>query len=110
MSRRPDWEDPTVKLWVQHVLDDMVPKMEDSAVVMSLVPDAEQLDVKFAVELGAAIMLDKPILAIAFGETVLSRKLRRVADEVVILPEGVSPESSDQLAAAINRVLNRRRR
>lgn len=101
------WQQPSTKVWVNQVLDDMVPKLEGSVMSCSLIPDDREGDVKFWVELGASIMFDKPIIAVAFNNQPIPERLRRVADEIVVLPEGVSPEASDQLAAALKRVVDR---
>ena len=74
---RDEWD-----RFVEHVRRDALAKITDSAFVMSLVPAAEP-DVKFAVELGLAIMLDKPILAIAMPGRPVPRRLRLVADRIV---------------------------
>jgi nucleoside 2-deoxyribosyltransferase len=76
-DERADWES-----FVEHVRRDAVQKMSDSAFVASLVPDGE-VDVKFAVELGLSIMLDKPILAIVTPGAKIPERMRRVADEIV---------------------------
>lgn len=99
------WQEPTTKAWVRHVADDMVPKMESSAVVISLVPESREGDVKFWVELGASIMLDKPIIAVVLGDGPIPPKLRLVADEIVRCPKGVDPASSERLKEALGRVL-----
>jgi hypothetical protein len=98
------WDTPIARAWIEHVLTDMLPKMEDSAIVCSIMPSGEG-DVKFWVELGASIMLDKPIVIVAFENRDVPAKLRRVADEVVICPEGVNPEASQELVDALRRVL-----
>lgn len=101
------WDDPSAKRWVRQVLDDMAPKMSESALVMQLVPTGEHSegDVKFWVELGASIMLDKPIIAILFGDDPCPPKLALIAEEVVRLPEGVTPDASVELAEAMKRIL-----
>ena len=108
MSRDP-WSDPSTRAWVRHVIDDMVPKLESSAVSISLVPEDGEGDVKFWVELGASIMLDKPILAVVLGGRRIPARLERVADEIVVLPAGVDPAGSQELAAAVERMLRRHR-
>lgn len=103
-----DWtKDPNAKLWVQHVLEDMKPKMESSALVCQIVPDDDVADAKFWVELGASIMMDKPIVAVAFEGRSVPKKLRMIADEIVILPEGMNPDSAVELQEAFERVLKR---
>lgn len=99
------WQDPSAKVWIEHVLSEMVPKLADSALVASIVPDDEGGDVKFWVELGASIMMDKPIIAVVFDGRAVPAKLRAVADEIVVLPRGIDPAGSEALAAAFRRVL-----
>lgn len=86
-----DWlGDPDARAWVKGVLDDMAPKMAESAYVMQLVPTGEHSegDVKFWVELGASIMMDKPILAVIVEGQKVPEKLKLVADRIVRVPPG----------------------
>lgn len=99
------WQEPTTKAWVRHVLDEMEPKLASSSLVVSLVPEDREGDVKFWVELGASIMYDKPIIAVVLGDGPVPAKLSAVADEIVRCPHGVDPASSDALKSAIERVL-----
>jgi len=106
--RQPgDWlEDPEARAWARRVLDELLPKIRGSKLTVSLIPDAGGLDdVKFAVELGLSIMLDKPIiLAVPSGRQIPDR-LVRVADEIVELGGIADPDSPERLRAAIDRVL-----
>jgi hypothetical protein len=104
------WQDPTTKAWIEHVVDEMVPKLKSSAVVVSIVPGTAELDVKFCVELGATIMLEKPLIITVFGDRPVPPKLEALADEVVRLPEGIDPAGSRALAEALERVLPQRKR
>lgn len=91
--------------WARHVKTEMVPKMRESAMVVSLVPK-EGSDVKFAVELGYAIMLDKPIIAVVTPGASVPRRLAEVADEIV---EGSpsDPSFQQRLQEAVGRVVAR---
>lgn len=102
-----DWDDPTAKQWVQHVLEKMKPEMEASAAIAQIVPDDPEGDVKFWVELGASIMMEKPIVAVVFPGRTIPPKLARIADEIVHLPDGVTPAASEDLADAIDRAVER---
>jgi hypothetical protein len=84
MAKDPrDWSDyPDAKAWIADVLEHMVPKMQDSAMVMSLVTSSKP-DVKFAVEIGMAILLDKPIIAVVTPGSTVPPKLALIADEIV---------------------------
>ena len=74
--------DPEWKAWKAHVHADLIPKLENSGAVVSLVPEGEP-DVKFAVELGLSIMLDKPIVAVVRPGTRVPSKLTLVADHII---------------------------
>lgn len=75
---RAEWDK-----FVANFREDALMKMTNSAFVAQLVPGKGSFDVKFAVELGASIMLDKPILAILLPGTEIPEKLRLIADEIV---------------------------
>lgn len=80
--------------FVEAFRKDALPKIADSAFTLSLVPGGEGLgsfDVKFAVELGAAIMLDKPIVALAINGRPAG--LARVAHEVIEMDHDIDTEA-----------------
>jgi len=86
--------------FVDHFRRDALHKMDESAFVASIVPN-KGFDVKFAAELGAAILLNKPILAIVMPGTEVSDKLRQVADEIVEADVDVE-EGRQKIAAAVS--------
>lgn len=57
----------------------------ESAYVLQLVPsaDEEEVDVKFAVELGLCILLNKPIIAVVMDDRPVPPKLLLIADKVI---------------------------
>lgn len=70
--------------FIRAVHEGLVPKIEGSHVTVCIVPtDPSKVDVKFAVELGVMIMLDKPILAVVRPGTVVPDKLKLVAEVIV---------------------------
>jgi len=80
MSDDP-FQDEQWHAFVRHFREDVVGKIAGSALTISLVPG--EFDVKFAVELGASIMLDKPIIAVVLPGAPVPARLRRVADLVI---------------------------
>jgi hypothetical protein len=76
------YDDPEFKQWVRDTERDLIPKLEASGAVVSLVPEGEG-DVKFAVELGLSIMMDKPIIAVVTPGRKVPNKLVLVADHIV---------------------------
>jgi hypothetical protein len=97
------WQnDPDVKEWARRVLADLVPKISTSACTISLMPTVET-DVKFAVELGFSIMLDKPIIAVIQPGQQIPARMLRVVDEIVEGPID-APDFPERLRAAIDRI------
>lgn len=83
------------------VTEGLVPRIEGSALYVGIMPDMEDIDAKFCVELGVAIMLNKPILALKGPGVELSPKLLRVADEVFEIDDLSNPEERRRLAEVI---------
>lgn len=104
------WNEPSARQWVTNVIEDMVPKLSGSRFCMSIVPDgtgAEAGDVKYWVELGASICMNKPIILLVMGDRTLPPKLESVADEIVRLPEGLNEDSQHLIAEALERLVKR---
>jgi hypothetical protein len=96
------WLDPEWRAYETRVRTEVLPKVEGSAMGVSIVPTSpDKVDVKFAVELGMMIMLDKPIILCVHPTTLLPEKLRRIADEIVVYG---GPEDQEAMIAAIDRV------
>ncbi len=76
-TQTPEW-----KAWEARVHEELIPKMAGSAAALQLVPTGPT-DVKFAVELGFSIMMDKPILALVQPGMEVPAKLLKVADRVI---------------------------
>ena len=101
MTRDP-WQDPDTKAWMARTVRDLTPKIRGSAMVMSLVPDDNNPDIKFCVELGMAIMMDKPLVCVVQPGTKVPEHLIRVADEIIEC-NMKNEADRDKLAAAITR-------
>lgn len=69
---------------VDHFRRDTLEKIAGSAIVMSIAPAEGEFDVQYACELGASIILDKPILVVALPGRPVPAKLRQIADQVVV--------------------------
>jgi len=100
--------DPVFREWAKAVQEDVVPKLRNSVLTMTIAPDGEP-DIKIAVELGLSILLDKPILVVLGRDRTLSRKLAQVADAVVDVDWDELDTSAGQarLVAAIDETVAR---
>ena len=94
------WEDPEILAWKRHVEDEVTPMIEGSTVCISLCPPRDKVDIKFAVELGMMIMLDKPILVVAQTNDDIPAKMRLIADKIVIGQVG-EPGFQERMIAAL---------
>lgn len=102
------WDDPEVQAFLERAEREMAPRMEQSAMSLSIVPPGHG-DAKFWVELGAAIMMEKPIILLALAGRPLPQRLQAVADEIIVIPEGESVESmADEIARVIHRAVEGR--
>lgn len=99
------YDDPEFKAWARNVRAHLLPKMSESALSLTLVPTGDT-DIKFAVELGLSIMLDKPIIAVVQPGTKVPERLVRVADEIVEVQYG-TPDASAKVQAAIEAAYQR---
>lgn len=89
--------------FVHHSRTELVSKLAESAMVMSLVPDKP--DVKFAVELGFAIMLDKPVVAVVQKGGTIPGKLRLVADWIIEVSDLDTEEGQREFSRQLDPIL-----
>lgn len=100
------WQNPQARRWARSVLDDMLPKLRDSAVSVSLVPQhPDEGDVKFAVEFGFTLMLDKPVILMVRPGTVVPAKMLAVADAIVEYDPDDVEAAQDALQDALVEIL-----
>lgn len=76
-EERREWDS-----FVEYVRRETLTNMSKSSAVISFAP-AGKPDVKFCVELGMSVMLDKPIVVVIAVGQVVPGKLRKVADEII---------------------------
>lgn len=84
--KKDDWRnDPSWKRFERDMRTDMIPKMKDSASVLVIAPDlsSQDFDVVFALQIGASVLLEKPLVVVVDGSRVLPPKLERLADRII---------------------------
>ena len=87
----------------KRVKNELVPKIHAAACTCSVV--SGEVDVKFAVELGLSIMLDKPLIAVVVRGAKVPEKLARVVDRFVEMDPDNPASAQDGMAEAIKHVL-----
>lgn len=78
-----DEEEVEFEAWAERVRAELVPKIDGSSATVQILPTSGEVDIKFAVELGISIMLDKPIIALVTPGAKVPDKLVRVADRII---------------------------
>ena len=108
-----DWEavydSPEWKRWRKDMERRLVPQMENSGAVVSIAPqgDVESYrDIRYALEVGLSILMDKPIIAVVVPGAKVPAKLALVAD-VIVEGDMKSPDFQKRMAAAVAQVLGR---
>src|SRR5262245_37075631 len=78
------YDDDEFRRWADDKRRRLIPKMRGSDNVLLLAPNlSAKFDIEFALQIGAAILLEKPlVLVVQSGRTVLP-KLRAIADKII---------------------------
>lgn len=96
---------PKLKQFLDRFQRDVLPNLRTSHIVVSICPSGpDGPDAKFMLELGAAVMLDKPLLAVVRPGTKIPEKLARVVDRFVELDEN-DPNLHARLSEAVQAML-----
>jgi hypothetical protein len=101
MSSREDraWRD-----FSRRFRHEVLPRILDSAVFLSIHSDNPDFDVQQATQLGAALLLDKPLLLVVPRGRFLGGHLRRAADIVVDDWDVDDPKAQERMADALKRL------
>jgi len=84
----------------------LIPKMDDSANVLMIAPNMDsKFDIEFALQIGACILLEKPLILLAQRGRTIPPKLRAIADRIIETDDLGNPglnadEIQDQLKQA----------
>jgi hypothetical protein len=98
-----DWEMPPALLLA---LADLAKQMEGAQCVMAI--STGHIDGKLIAEIGAAVLLGKPMIVLAIGGDPIPPKLRLIADEIIEAENFM--DASRKFNPAIERVLARLKR
>lgn len=81
---------------------DLVPKMRASAFTITILDG--QVDMKLALEVGCALLLEKPLLVLAIKGAWVPQRIIDLADAVVRIDDMTTPESKEKVYAGIRLV------
>lgn len=92
--------DPIDPEFARVVNEGMIPMIRESAIVTAIIPpeNPDHLDINFCIQVGAFVLMDKPLLVLALPGSEISDKLRLIADEIVYIPEaGIGSDEGQTL-------------
>ena len=94
--------------YLEHFQKVVIPTMVKSRVMMILLPD-KPLDSKICLEVGAAILLDKPMIVLTTSITLVSAALTKLVDEIVIIEnlEKYTELDKQKIDKALTRVVEK---
>jgi hypothetical protein len=88
----------------EHFRNDALPKLLSSAVFLSIQAEGPEIDVQQATQLGAAMLLGKPLLFVVPPGRTMPDCLRRAADYVIDDWRAEDPRCQQELTAAIQAI------
>jgi hypothetical protein len=100
--------DSLVEQYLEHFRHSVLPHIADSAVVLTIQPRGLP-DTKICLEIGAALLLDKPLLVISMRGNTVPARLRLAADEVVEIESLQSADSCALVRDALSRIMDKRK-
>lgn len=101
------WNDPDIQGWLRAVESDLLPKMESSAFALAISDGRVSADM--AVQIGAAVLLDKPLVLLALPGASIPAPLQRVAAAIVrgsMTDPATAAATKARLSDAITAVMN----
>jgi hypothetical protein len=93
--------------YLEHFENVVLPQMAETFVAMVILTD--RIDSKLALEVGAAILLDKPILIVTRHRSLVNAQLAKVAAKIVVIPmeSWKGPGARALIQAAIEEMIPR---
>jgi hypothetical protein len=88
--------------YLEHARREMFPKLKESAFMIAIAADP---DPKLCLEVGAAILFDKPILVVVLPGRQVPLALRTIAHKIVEIESMEDPASMNRLNAAIRELM-----
>jgi hypothetical protein len=97
VSKREEFE-AALKAFLDEAERDMLPKMERSAMALAIFDG--RINAQLCIQIGAAVVYDKPIILLALDDTKIPDALERAAD-VVVRGQPGDPKLHEKIGAAI---------
>ena len=78
------YDDDGFRRWADDMRKRLIPKMRESEHVLMIAPNLDsKFDIEFALQIGATILLEKPLILVVAQGRVIPPKLLQIADRLV---------------------------
>lgn len=101
-----NWNDEQIAA-IEQMGEESIPRIEASRMVISAI-EAGRVDAQMCLQIGAALLLDKPLIVTVFKGSWIPARLRQLADAVIEGDSMQDPEVQEKLQAAIRKVMAKR--
>lgn len=83
-NRNNPYDSDDFRRWADDMRERLIPNMKDSASVLMIAPRMEgKFDIEFALQIGASILLHKPLILLVHRGSTIPPKLRAIADRII---------------------------
>jgi hypothetical protein len=93
--------------WAKYVRETLLPLISLSEVTCCVIPrDPSKLDIQVATELGASVLVDKPIIALIQPGTKAPEKLAAIVDRFIEFDPSNPNQSSEAISQAVKELID----
>jgi hypothetical protein len=83
-QRGSPYDSNQFRSWADTMRTRLIPEMRDSANVLMIAPNMSAgFDIEFALQIGASILLEKPLILLVDRKRSIPPKLRAIADRII---------------------------
>jgi len=99
------WDEPEMKAWLEDARVNLIPLLQKTEA--SVFEARTTTDLKYAIELGLSILMNKPILAVVLDDRQAPPKLLEIADHVLHMKarEMGTPAGERKFQAAVEEMM-----
>jgi hypothetical protein len=91
--------------WLKDAVERNYEELRGSSIYLGLCPDSMKKDPLPALQLGLAMLMDKPIVILAKDGEAIPENIRKVAREIVRFDLGDPDSAKDRLAEVLKRIM-----
>ena len=105
-NKNNPFESDDFKRWADDMRKRLIPKMAESASVLMIAPNmSEKFDIEFALQIGASILLEKPLILLVHAGRTIPPKLLAIADKVIEADMDITTMDSEKIQRQLRQAM-----